>query len=127
MTPISPERQALYPADWPEISARIRERAGDRCEWCGATNGAVGYRDQAGVFHELDAFEAEGAVLDGQHVITIVLTVAHLDHNPANCDDNNLAALCQRCHLRYDAREHARHAAETRRRRLEAAGQLTLW
>jgi len=30
------------------------------------------------------------------------LTVAHLDHTPENCADDNLKALCQRCHNRYD-------------------------
>ena len=35
--PIRPELRALYPDDWPAISRRIRfERAGNRCEWCGA-------------------------------------------------------------------------------------------
>ncbi|GAH88897.1 unnamed protein product, partial [marine sediment metagenome] len=29
-----------------------------------------------------------------------MLTVHHLDGNKANCEDWNLAALCQRCHLR---------------------------
>lgn len=36
----------------------------------------------------------------------IVLTTAHLDRNPANNDRSNLAALCQRCHLRHDIRQH---------------------
>src|SRR5690606_33293990 len=36
----------------------------------------------------------------------IILTVAHLDRNPANNDRDNLAALCQRCHLRHDIRQH---------------------
>jgi hypothetical protein len=31
-----------------------------------------------------------------------VLTVAHLDHTPENCADENLKALCQRCHNTYD-------------------------
>jgi hypothetical protein len=33
-----------------------------------------------------------------------VLTVHHLDGNKSNCDDWNLAALCQRCHLRVQGR-----------------------
>jgi hypothetical protein len=33
-----------------------------------------------------------------------VLTVHHLDGNPANCADWNLAALCQRCHLKIQGR-----------------------
>ncbi len=102
--PISPERAALYPPDWPEISARIRERDGNRCAWCGAAN------------HE--PHPETGSM--------VVITVAHLDHDPTNRDERNLAALCQRCHLRYDAREHARHAAETRRQKREAAGQGVL-
>jgi hypothetical protein len=35
--PILPENRAKYPADWKAISRRIRfERAGNRCEVCGA-------------------------------------------------------------------------------------------
>ena len=33
----------------------------------------------------------------------VVLTAAHLDHQPENCADENLLAGCQRCHNRYDA------------------------
>jgi hypothetical protein len=35
--------------------------------------------------------------------------------------DDNLRAMCQRCHLTYDARLHARHARITRARK---RGQL---
>ena len=44
---------------------------------------------------------------NGAHVLRIVriiLTVAHLDHVPENCADDNLKALCQRCHNLYDAK-----------------------
>jgi len=44
----------------------------------------------------------------------IVLTIAHLDHQPENSDMGNLRAFCQRCHLRYDARHHAATAQATR-------------
>lgn len=30
--PIRPERKSLYPANWQEIVARIKARAGNRCE-----------------------------------------------------------------------------------------------
>ena len=33
--PIRPENKARYPKNWPEISARIRARAGNKCEDCG--------------------------------------------------------------------------------------------
>ena len=80
--PIRPEDRRLYPPDWPEISRAIREeRAGWRCERCGAANGLP-------------------------HPVTgsrVVLTVAHLDHDPTNNDPSNLRALCQRCHNAHDA------------------------
>lgn len=50
----------------------------------------------------------------------VVLTVAHLNHTPEDCRDENLAALCQKCHNSYDA--------PTRRRgRLERAGVQELF
>lgn len=56
-------------------------------------------------------------------IIRIVLTVAHLDHRPENNDPTNLKALCQRCHLRYDARSKAERRKERERTRL-ASGDL---
>lgn len=94
----------LYPKNWKEISLRIRQRAEGKCEFCGAEN----YKP---------------------HPITgskVVLTVAHLDHNPQNCVDENLKALCQRCHLTYDAQHHAKNAAKTRYKRKLEKGQLEL-
>ena len=79
--PIRASERERYPADWPAISRRIRERESNACKWCGATNG-------------------EPHPVTGSRV---VLTVAHLDHQPENCADDNLAALCQKCHNRYDA------------------------
>lgn len=34
----------------------------------------------------------------------VVLTIAHLNHDPRDNRADNLAALCQRCHLKYDQR-----------------------
>jgi len=123
--PIRPENRSRYPAHWPEIRERIRVRSGDRCEWCGVHNHAVGYRQPDGVFVMLgrspeDAGMAcDAAEADGFKVIRIVLTVAHVhDHDPANCDDANLAHLCQRCHLRHDIDHHKQTAYATRRARL---------
>jgi hypothetical protein len=36
--------------------------------------------------------------------VKVVLTVAHLNHDPADCRDENLRAGCQLHHLRYDQR-----------------------
>lgn len=101
--------KSLYPADWKAISHRIRfERAKGKCEWCGAAHGA--YEIHTG------------------KIVKIVLTCAHLDHDPTHNDDSNLAALCQACHLRHDAQQHADNAAETRRnKRDDGTGQMRLF
>ena len=100
-----PMDRSLYPPDWNEISNRIRfVRARGVCEQCGAVHGSP-------------------------HPVTgsiVVLTTAHLDHNTANCADDNLKALCQRCHLRHDAKQHALNAAITRHQKTIAAGQMEL-
>jgi len=101
-----PMDRSKYPDNWEEISHWVRfERAQGVCEGCGARHGEP-------------------------HPITgskVVLTTAHLDHNPQNNNPDNLRAWCQRCHLRYDARLHAKHAAKTRYlRRHRNAGQLPL-
>lgn len=61
-----------YPPNWEAIATRIKAAAGWRCERCQHPN----------------------SVETGH-----VLTVHHLDGHKANCEDWNLAALCQRCHL----------------------------
>lgn len=99
MSPISRENAARYPKNWREISRRIKVRANYYCESvpgqppCGAADG--------------ERHPVTGAV--------VVLTVAHLDHQPENCADENLRALCQRCHNRYDQKHRQRNAAGTRR------------
>jgi len=124
--PIKAENRARYPKDWSAISKRIRERSGGRCECegeCGISHHADDpYRpDLAG--KEVWRCYARNA---GKHPVTgstVVLTVAHLDHTPEHCADDNLRAMCQRCHLKYDAHHHARNSAETRRKR-RADGDL---
>ncbi|MCK5633007.1 hypothetical protein KAH94_04610, partial [bacterium] len=80
--PIKKENKKLYPKGWSKISKWIRfVRAGNKCDRCGAEN----YKP---------------------HPITgskVVLTVAHLDHDPTNNKESNLAAMCQKCHFAYDA------------------------
>lgn len=137
--PIKPENAKRYPADWADIRARILRRAGNRCEFCQVDNYKLGGRSIAGRFHPAlptgtDGMrntwpkEGEFALCEGfdikLRIIRIVLTVAHLDHVPENCDPANLKALCQRCHLKYDNRHHRANAAETRRKK---AGTLELF
>lgn len=136
--PIKPENRSRYPADWLQIRERILERAGHACEKCKAKNRtriARGGGSDAGTYQTSDAevFNAEtGEYLGRYHMgdyevdrfVDIVLTIAHLDHVPENCADDNLRAWCQRCHLRYDHAHHRTNAQATRRAK---AGTLELF
>lgn len=89
--PIRPENRDRYPADWPDISKRIRfDRAGGRCE----CDGRCGLHTERCTARNREPHPVTGS--------KVVLTVAHLDHALECHDDDNLAAMCQRCHLIYD-------------------------
>ena len=134
--PIKPENRDRYPADWPAIRGRILQRAGYRCEHpgCKARQYSVGwwrvdelghhwvaawgqndnprtYSEARQVAAELDFSRSE----EGPKPLVIVLTVAHLDHQPEHCDPDNLRALCQRHHLAHDHEHHRANAQATRR------------
>lgn len=123
--PIRKENQWRYPANWPEISAAIRERAWNMCEACGVENHRLGCRDDDGTFLPALPTGDDGlrltwpkpgdyaACQKGERriwgrIIRIVLTVAHLNHQPEDCRPENLRCWCQRCHNRYDAAERRR-------------------
>lgn len=138
-----PMKRELYPEDWEQISLGVKERAGWQCEWCGVKHGGIGARDINGQWHnENDIHQMNATVghaLFGQfpNMIQIILTAAHLGvarpdgspgdkHNKMDCRPENLAALCQKCHLNYDREDHQANAAKTRRRRKIEAGQIPL-
>lgn len=126
-----------YHPDWKKlIRPAILNRANNCCEQCGVKNYEYGYRDADGKWYEaqmiMDALDNTGYDYFSHELsncyhkngeltrcIKIILTIAHLDHNPDNNEYSNLKALCQRCHLRYDVKE------KVRRRKLKK-NQLTL-
>lgn len=110
MSPIRPSEREKYPADWKAISARIRARAGDRCE----CQGECGLHPPNPLPRRCE--ERQGAPARWAKG-KVVLTTAHLDHQPEHVENANLRAFCQRCHLRYDSAHHQRNAAATRRAR----------
>lgn len=117
MSPIRPENRNRYPADWPAISLSIKERAGWLCECLGE----CGRGTHAGRCPNRHGAPAYGT---GSKV---VLTTAHLDHTPENCNPGNLRAMCQGCHLHYDRDHHAATRAATRRAEsAQLAGLFTL-
>ena len=137
---------------WHALRALVLERAGRKCEQCGAPHMAAIIRrpgeygltvplpgsgvwvsrhdDRTGVFLGntwSDAYRGRS--------VKVVLTIAHLNHDPTDNDgwepgqpvkpfgQSNLGALCQTCHLRHDHDHHRANAARTRRSKL-AAGDL---
>lgn len=131
--PIRPENRWLYPIDWRELSAFVRfQRAKGRCEQCGRPHGIkvrhLGdgrwYDDEHRCWRDERGRRMRGsaspdrlpkqlrmAELVGEATplsTRVVLATAHLDHNPGNNHQRNLAALCQRCHLAHDRPEHRR-------------------
>lgn len=149
-----------YPANWAEISRRIRfERAQGRCEQCGVEHGAYILRstvDPARYLRydvESDRYYfPDGSLLrvhlsefpeeyDRDKFTRVVLTVHHIGidkpdgspgdiHDKTDCRDENLLALCQRCHLIADMPTHVQNARATRLHKkaaaIEAAGQRKL-
>jgi hypothetical protein len=96
-----------YPPDWAEIRIRILSRSGNRCECVGECG-----HDHSG---RCPSMNGQPNPATGSRV---VLTIAHLDHDTTRNEDGNLRAMCQRCHLSYDADHHAMNARRTRARRI---------
>lgn len=123
--PIRKELRRYYTGPiWRAIRARILERAGNKCERCGAPNRVILARNGGWWFDAANRIARDergcercpaGNFLPNRFV-HIVLTIAHLNHDPSDNRDENLAALCQWCHLSHDIRFHV-----TNRRRTLAA------
>jgi hypothetical protein len=131
-----------YPSDWKTaIRPAILKRANDCCEFCGLANHSEGLRDKSGKF--IDWVEIENALNDRGYdyfdnelkhhldkhgrvdkLLEIVLTIAHLNHNILDNREQNLKALCQQCHNRYDAQYRKKNRRNTRIRKM---GALTLF
>lgn len=76
----------IYGPEWPNVRAAVLERAGHRCEVCGAP---------AGLPHP-----ATGKI--------VRLQIAHLNHNRADHRMSNVKAMCPRDHALHDAAMHGR-------------------
>ena len=116
--PIRPENRSRYPKDWPQIRERIRKRSGNSCECTG----------QCGIHHatpngRCDRWHLQILYL-AEKDVTVILTVAHLDHQPEHNDDANLLHMCQGCcHNRYDM-PMRRAGIQARKRAAQATGDL---
>lgn len=107
MSPIRGENRDRYPDDWKQISAGVKDRAGWRCDCRGECGRPADHLADDARCRNRHGEPAHGT---GSRV---VLTTAHLDHTPENCDPGNLRAFCQGCHLHYDRDQHAATRAAT--------------
>jgi hypothetical protein len=123
-----------YPPNWlKEIRPRIMQRANNTCE-CEGCNfkhleevWAVRYKGRTtGWFHDFNEANTQPKTIESKRnkksskvelvpnpkKVKVVLTIAHLDHDEANhnVSDERLMAMCQLCHLRYDAKEKYRRS-----------------
>lgn len=90
-----PYDKSLYPDNWDEIALRVKDHAGWICEHCGKKCREPGEKFDT---HKRTA------------------TVSHLNHEPMDCRAGNLRCLCAPCHLKYDAKHHAKTRAENARK-----------
>jgi hypothetical protein len=113
---LMPMDRSLYPKNWEAIAYRIKDRANWCCQEC--------RRQCKRPDQDWSEFLSCGCVSGEMEAkpTRFILTVAHLNHIPSDCSDENLRALCTVCHLRYDARQ----MALKRRLKRERLGQLTL-
>ncbi len=110
-----PMDRSLYPDNWDEIALAIKTEANWCCTECGRPCRQPG--------ESFDAFlkrcwspslemQYPSYEMDGEQRVSkagrFKLTVAHLDHDPGNCDRNNLKALCAPCHGTYDLKQMGR-------------------
>lgn len=116
-----------YPKNWKtEIVPRILEREEDKCGLCGVENKAIltslplrvriegKYKikrfwiTESSDILRMKPYSQGGEIKE----IKVVLTIAHLDHDEENHEvaDERLMAMCQYCHLNYDAKEKSRRA-----------------
>jgi hypothetical protein len=102
--PIRPALRWYYPIEWPELSRLIRfGRARGRCEACQRPHGVKvlclpdgRWFDSDGThwrdFHGTQCLAPFGDDLDTLRSTRVILAAAHLDHDPANNDLQNLKA-----------------------------------
>jgi len=133
-----PMQRHLYPKNWEAIAKAVKEAADWRCQTClrPCRRPKEVWKDFSARLLKGEcpkwflqtwddvAHDETGEWISIDRPQRFTLTVAHLDHNPANCDPDNLKALCSGCHLRYDS---PMKAAKKRAKSQAKPGQLTLF
>ena len=112
-----------YHPDWKtKIRPDILERDNNCCKFCGVENARLIHRHgnkSEDWSYWPEGMESEAWSVDGLKSTKIILTIAHLDHDKTNNDYSNLAALCQRCHLKHDIKHHSANRKYGRKHKSE--------
>jgi len=133
-----PMDRSKYPADWEETSRRIRfGRAGGRCEKIIPETGRRCPCRHGDRIRRLggEPWRVEHLPKDSTDGTLVVLTVHHIgtalpDGSPGDARDKmdtrdeNLIALCQRCHLLEDLEHHLDQGRRTRDRKRGAVDMI---
>ena len=108
------------PFDWGPIGRGVH--VGDRFYRgrCAAPNGVLIQRNERapGIWTREMPYAGDGLEWEGilRPPVRVVLTIAHLFNSaPEDVREDNLAALCQFCHLRLDRQLHAETRAARRK------------
>lgn len=119
-----PMDRRLYPDNWEAIASQVKEESGWRCEACGRPCPRPGEKKADFMERIRTRRLSECPVVREflQKPRRFMLTVAHLNHRPEDCDRSNLRALCAPCHCRYDLSQ----MALKKRLKRERLGQLRL-
>lgn len=127
-----PMDRSLYPPNWGEIAHAIKEAADWQCQECDRPCRRPGESLEelerrlplywwADLYEE--SWDEELGTVFLPKIQRFCLTVAHLNHIPADCSPDNLKALCAPCHCRYDLAQ----MQIKRRLKQERLGQLNLF
>lgn len=92
-----------YPDNWNDIAQGIKDDAGWKCEKCGRQCRQPG--------EDFDTHQR-------------TLTVAHINHVEMDCREENLVALCPKCHLEYDGYRKAMQRLAAKRMKNNAKLEL---
>lgn len=123
-----------YPANWKtKIRPAILERDEHKCKFCkvpnyeivcrGVWNDKIVWQNDDGQIYDATNGEYLGDSYVGDvwkdktRLTKIILTIAHLDQDKTNNDYDNLAALCQKCHLGIDLKHHMSNARNNREKK----------
>lgn len=120
-----------YPTNWKtEIRPAILERDGHACKFCKVPNrilvcrgfwkGKEVWQNDDGQIYDAsngeyygDSYVGDVWIGEKYRLTEIILTIAHLDRDNSNNEPENLAALCQRCHLNHDKDQHRANSRKT--------------